>query len=168
MSLSTSVAVFFLMLLARAGLVLLIGCAFAALVWCALRFASAAATAGRWASRWVRSGAGRWGILLVVGFGALALAEGKLKLPEDKPFPQGKHSPGVVTFKHRPHIKTSATDCTGCHPKLFKITEAGRPVDQEPITHKRMKKGEACGACHNGTDASALDECDTCHATEDN
>jgi c(7)-type cytochrome triheme protein len=28
---------------------------------------------------------------------------------------------------------------------------------------ERMKKGELCGACHDGSKAFAVDECTSCH-----
>jgi c(7)-type cytochrome triheme protein len=165
MTLLVSIALFVVMLLARGAFLLLVACAFAGAVWCALRLAQGTAGAGRWAVQWVRAGGGRGLALLVLCFGALALAGGKLQLPEDAPLPQGKGSPGTVVFQHRPHVKAANPDCTQCHPRSWKITEAAATADGQPVTHARMEKGELCGACHDGKYVFAMDDCEMCHAS---
>ncbi len=92
-----------------------------------------------------------------------ATAVGTLhKLPTDYVFARGDGSPGPVTFSHGSHVDVKKPACVACHPRTFRITETGRPQDREAITHARMEKGAACGACH-GKSAFALDTCDTCH-----
>ena len=92
-----------------------------------------------------------------------AAAAGKLhRLPADYGFAQGEGSPGKVTFSHASHVDEKKPACLTCHPRVFRITEAGRPADKEPIHHARMEAGAACGACHGKT-AFGFDSCDTCH-----
>ena len=42
--------------------------------------------------------------------------------------------------------KERADKCTVCHVKVFKMKKEA----DAPLTMERMKKGELCGACHNG------------------
>jgi c(7)-type cytochrome triheme protein len=92
-----------------------------------------------------------------------ALAGGKLhRLPKDYPFPRGEGSPGAVTFSHASHVDEKKPACLACHPRVFRITEAGKPADREPIQHARMEAGAACGACH-GKAAFGFETCDNCH-----
>jgi c(7)-type cytochrome triheme protein len=92
-----------------------------------------------------------------------AVAAGKLhRLPTDYVFARSEGSPGPVTFSHASHVDDKKPACIACHPRTFRITETGRPQDREPITHARMEKGAACGACH-GKAAFGLDSCDNCH-----
>lgn len=99
---------------------------------------------------------------LLAGAGA-AVAAGKLhRLPNDYVFARSEGSPGPVTFSHGSHVDTAKPACVTCHPRLFRITETGRAWDREPITHARMEKGAACGACH-GKAAFGFDTCDACH-----
>lgn len=102
---------------------------------------------------------------LVVGILAAgaALAAGTLsKLPADYVFTQGDGSPGKVTFSHASHVDTAKPNCTSCHPKAFRILEAGKTATAEPILHKQMEAGAGCGSCHGKT-AFAFDSCDMCH-----
>jgi c(7)-type cytochrome triheme protein len=50
--------------------------------------------------------------------------------------------------------------CDACHDSLFKMEKGSTPITMEMID-----KGEACGACHNGTIAFGADYvyCDRCH-----
>jgi c(7)-type cytochrome triheme protein len=104
----------------------------------------------------------------VVAVGALfaatsALAGGKLqKLPTDYVFARGDGSPGPVTFSHDTHVDAGKPSCTTCHPKEFRILEAGRTRSREPFRHDRMEAGAACGACHGKT-AFGFDSCEMCH-----
>ena len=108
--------------------------------------------------------AGRCAAALALMAGAtLALAAGPLhRLPADYAFPQGDGSPGKVTFSHTSHVDSKKPECLTCHPRTFRITESGKPVDREPIKHSRMDAGAACGACH-GKAAFGFDSCDLCH-----
>jgi c(7)-type cytochrome triheme protein len=114
--------------------------------------------------RFERKGAVR----AVVAVGALlaatsALAGGKLqKLPPEYIFARGDGSPGPVTFSHESHVDAAKPSCTTCHPKEFRILEAGRTSAREPIRHDRMEAGAACGACHGKT-AFGFDSCEMCH-----
>ncbi len=83
---------------------------------------------------------------------------GDLRLPADFAIPMAKDSMGQVTFSHETHVDETAPNCLGCHLKTFRINEPTQ-LAGEDVAHK------ACGTCHNGEDASAIeDSCDTCHA----
>lgn len=94
-----------------------------------------------------------------------AIAASKLpNLPKDLTLPQDEESPGAVVFRHKTHVKAKDADCTVCHPSMWPI----RPGGTKPkVTHKAMKKGEYCGKCHDGEKAFGLDECDSCHTSEE-
>ncbi len=68
------------------------------------------------------------------------------KMPEAFTFPQGKDSPGPVTFDHAKHREAGNDKCTACHVKVFKFKKG----ETGPLTMAKMKAGEQCGACHNG------------------
>jgi len=68
------------------------------------------------------------------------------KLPEPFVFPQGKDSPGPVTFDHAKHRAAGLDKCTACHVKVFKMKKG----QTGPLTMEKMKAGDQCGACHNG------------------
>ncbi len=106
----------------------------------------------------------RWAVVLVGALAAgTAAAGGKLsRLPGDYIFARGDGSPGPVTFSHATHVDAAKPSCVTCHPKSFRILESGRTVTAEPIQHKHMEAGAACGACHGKT-AFGFDSCDTCH-----
>jgi c(7)-type cytochrome triheme protein len=107
-------------------------------------------------------------VRVVVSLGALivatsALAGGKLqKLPTDYVLPRGAESPGPVMFSHETHVDAAKPSCTTCHPREFRILEAGRTASRELIRHDRMEAGAACGACHGKT-AFGFDSCEMCH-----
>jgi len=99
----------------------------------------------------------------VLAAGTVAAAGGPLhRLPPDYVFARAEGDPGPVIFSHASHVDAKKPACLTCHPRVFRITETGRPQDREPITHARMDKGAACGACHGKT-AFALDSCENCH-----
>jgi c(7)-type cytochrome triheme protein len=104
---------------------------------------------------------------MVVGLIALAgsvAAQNLPKLPADITLPQSADSPGKVTFSHQNHIGFQGRpDCTTCHPKLAPILGQKAQGKRGAITHDKMIKGQACGACHNGKDAHNFDDCSTCH-----
>jgi c(7)-type cytochrome triheme protein len=96
--------------------------------------------------------------------GALAAAQNMPKLPPDLVLAQSGDSPGKVTFSHANHVGFQAkADCTACHPKLAPILKQKSTGKRDPITHAKMEKGQACGACHNGKVAHGFDDCSTCH-----
>lgn len=102
----------------------------------------------------------------VLALGAGALAEGLTRLPQAYQFPRSEKSPGAVTFRHKTHVQSGAPDCSTCHPRLFKINQAGATANGAPIQHAVMKKGAQCGACHDGDKAFGLDDCEQCHEAE--
>jgi c(7)-type cytochrome triheme protein len=94
----------------------------------------------------------------------VAVAQNLPKLPVDLTLPQTGDSPGKVVFSHQNHVGFQAkADCTACHPKLAPILHRTAQSRREPITHAKMLKGQACGACHNGKAAHGFDDCTTCH-----
>ena len=63
-----------------------------------------------------------------------------------------------ATFSHDAHVVGAQLGCRDCHPKLFLDTTRSKHV-----TMAQMKKGQSCGACHDGKRAPGLDDCNTCH-----
>jgi c(7)-type cytochrome triheme protein len=63
-----------------------------------------------------------------------------------------------ATFSHDAHVVKAKLGCRDCHPKLFLDTTRSKRV-----TMAQMKKGQSCGACHDGKRAPGLDDCSTCH-----
>lgn len=65
---------------------------------------------------------------------------------------------GKVVFSHAGHMKKPgiAGNCKSCHSAIF-------PMGRAPATMARMEKGGSCGACHNGRQAFALNDCARCH-----
>lgn len=92
----------------------------------------------------------RFGTLALVAGLALGLLSSpglaQQKLPDPFAFPQGKDSPGTVTFEHAKHKDAGVDKCTACHVKLFKMKKGQSGV----LTMDKMKAGESCGTCHNG------------------
>jgi c(7)-type cytochrome triheme protein len=97
---------------------------------------------------------------------ALAAHEAELALPADFAFHEGEGSPGKVTFSHETHVPRTVQNgpaCTSCHQaRGFALRQSGK-TRQEALSMARMQKGELCGSCHNGKQATALDECALCH-----
>jgi c(7)-type cytochrome triheme protein len=92
-----------------------------------------------------------------------ALAAGNLqRLPTDYAFPRGEGSPGPVIFSHASHVDAAKPSCSTCHPKTFRILEAGRTASRDPVKHERMEQGAACGSCHGKT-AFGFETCENCH-----
>ena len=107
------------------------------------------------------------GALLVLAAAACSVVlagQALPKLPPDVTLAGSPGSPGPVVFSHQSHVAVQAKpDCTVCHPALAPILHEAR---RQPITHARMEKGQACGACHNGRDAHGFDDCTTCHTAQ--
>lgn len=102
-------------------------------------------------------------VLLAVALAVAALAVDELKLPADVTYRSAESSPGPVVFSHATHAAFLDNRCLACHPEPFAIL---RPAGR--ITHEEMDAGRKCGICHNGTDASDVEEdCDSCHQSED-
>jgi len=103
-------------------------------------------------------------VLAVLVAAAPAIAQTLPKLPPDLTLPQSPDSPGKVVFSHQNHVGFQAKpDCTACHPRLAPILKPAAQAKRSPITHAKMEKGQACGACHNGKDAHGFEDCATCH-----
>ena len=88
------------------------------------------------------------------------------RLPKPILLPQGEDSPGQVTFQHESHVDAAKPTCLGCHPRRFPILRE-KALPKGAITHEKMLKGEACGACH-GKGKAAFDfedGCENCHAS---
>jgi len=95
----------------------------------------------------------------------LGLLDANLSLPDVFEFPVGDGSPGQVSFNHETHlprIETSARACATCHETSFSLRRRGQAL-AGPVTMERMRKGELCGACHDGAKAFAVDDCTSCH-----
>jgi c(7)-type cytochrome triheme protein len=107
-----------------------------------------------WASR-ISKGIAIAGVLAVA---AVAWAGSSGSVPGPYPIKKGERSPGQVTFNHSTHMKAETARCADCHPALWKES-----VPEEPMTHKRFRKGEQCGACHDGNKAFGMKECAKCH-----
>ena len=58
---------------------------------------------------------------LALGLLAPWPAGAQQKLPDPFGFPQGKDSPGTVTFDHAKHKDAGVDKCTACHVKVFKM-----------------------------------------------
>ncbi len=67
-----------------------------------------------------------------------------------------EESTGNVSFSHEVHI--GMFGCDDCHPDLF---AAQRGVNN--ATMEDMEGGASCGACHDGSGAFSIEECETCH-----
>ncbi len=61
-------------------------------------------------------------------------------------------------FSHDAHVVGAKLGCRDCHPKLYLDTARSPRVKMA-----QMKKGQSCGACHDGKRAVGLDACDKCH-----
>jgi c(7)-type cytochrome triheme protein len=99
---------------------------------------------------------------------AAASAHAQPKIPDPFAFPQGKDSPGVVTFDHAKHKAAGVDKCTACHTKVFKMKKGQTGA----LTMEKMKAGEQCGACHDGKaqvgtktvfTVTDKDKCAACH-----
>ena len=104
---------------------------------------------------------GMEGVLLLLLAGPLAAGEvpPALKLPPAVTYQAAEGSPGPVVFSHETHVPLADTRCVACHPALFSILRPTRGIN-----HEAMNAGRQCGACHDGSKASGVQEsCDHCH-----
>ena len=86
-----------------------------------------------------------------------------LSLPEPFFFSASEDSPGPVRFDHRDHVDPADIRCDACHPKLFRLTVPGTPVEGV-VAVARAPAGALCAACPAGERAfSTYDECELCH-----
>lgn len=67
-------------------------------------------------------------------------------------FPQARFAHWVHRIRYR---------CMACHPGLFQL-QAGA----DTLTMGEIRRGAACGACHNGREAFGLLECNRCHVAQ--
>ena len=94
----------------------------------------------------VRFGSAMLAMVVLLAVVTATTGGAQQKLPEPFAFPQGKDSPGPVTFDHAQHKAAGAEKCTDCHVKVFKMKKGQTGT----LTMEKMKAGEQCGACHNG------------------
>jgi c(7)-type cytochrome triheme protein len=99
-------------------------------------------------------------MVVTAGLGGAALAEGLPKLPPDFTFPQQDKGSGQgpVVFSHQTHVDAAKPSCAACHPKVFKLLQAGTKADGKPVDH------DGCATCH-GKDAFPMESCEMCHKT---
>jgi len=81
----------------------------------------------------------------------------ELRLPPEQRLADHADSPGPVIFRHATHVEFTDRNCLACHPAPFSLL--GR---HQVITHAEMEAGRACGSCHNGSDATGIDDSDAC------
>lgn len=65
------------------------------------------------------------------------------------PFPPARFSHWTHRIRYR---------CMACHPSVFDMRRAA-----DTLAMDDLRKGEACGLCHNGRAAFGLVECNRCH-----
>jgi c(7)-type cytochrome triheme protein len=95
--------------------------------------------------------------LTLAGGGAVYAALGDLVF-ERKGAPEGSASIKPSIFPHWVH--RARFRCYVCHPKIFEMRQGANDV-----TMDKIKKGQFCGACHNGRIAFNVEfqTCDRCH-----
>jgi c(7)-type cytochrome triheme protein len=94
------------------------------------------------------------GLVLLGALVAMALPA-RLRIPRLAPHPPG--APGVAAaFSHVGH---GPMPCYACHPSIFPQAPLG-------FSHREMRDGRYCGACHDGVGATAIEKmtCQDCHA----
>jgi c(7)-type cytochrome triheme protein len=103
-------------------------------------------------------------VLAALALATAAEAGDLPRLPKAIALPRGEDSPGQVTFNHDTHVDAARPDCVSCHPRLFPILKESA-LPGGAITHEKMEKGQACGACHSkGKKAFAFEDgCENCH-----
>jgi c(7)-type cytochrome triheme protein len=98
--------------------------------------------------------AGVMSVVMLVALAGLALPA-RLRIPPLAPHPTG--APGAAAaFSHVGHASMA---CYMCHPSVF-------PQALQGFTHREMRQGRYCGACHDGVTATAIEKmtCSGCHA----
>ena len=87
-------------------------------------------------------------------------ARAAFRMPADVALAQSADSPGAVVFPHSAHVDADAPDCVSCHGGGTPLLARGGSA-----THVDWHDGKHCGSCHNGRDATDLQEdCGKCHA----
>ena len=116
----------------------------------------------------VRFGSAMLALVVLLALVTATTGGAQPKQPEPFAFPQGKDSPGPVTFDHAQHKAAGVEKCTDCHVKVFKMKKG----QTGPLTMDKMKAGEQCGVCHDGrkkvadkTMFNVVDKanCEKCH-----
>ncbi len=111
---------------------------------------------------------GRWGVIAValIAFVMVTASSAKVAFSSAVPAmiemqkvdPEDGTAPTV--FPHWKHQR--AFGCYACHPTLFSTYK------KSTGTHKAMRRGKFCGACHDGILTFAHNsrdvECEVCHA----
>jgi len=98
--------------------------------------------------------------LLLLFFFIPGLCINALAVPQGQNLEWDSRGGGKVIFDGALHSAKGKV-CTDCHPRLFRMER-----NTTEMTMKKMFEGEACGACHNGTDAfdvRSLRTCKRCH-----
>jgi c(7)-type cytochrome triheme protein len=105
-------------------------------------------------SRRVLRLAGAVAVAMLVALAALALPA-RLRIPPLAPHPAGAPA-AAAAFSHTGH---ASMPCYMCHPSVF-------PQALQGFTHREMRQGRYCGACHDGVAAKAIEKmtCSGCHA----
>ena len=81
------------------------------------------------------------------------------KGPKPFAFKRGSDSPGLVTFRHAPHLGKSMT-CRSCHPRPFQMKGTAA------LPNGAMHEPSACGMCHDGKQSFSVEDdakCSRCH-----
>jgi c(7)-type cytochrome triheme protein len=87
-------------------------------------------------------------------------ARAAFRMPPDVAMPQSADSPGAVVFPHAAHVDADAPECVACHGR-------GTPIlaRSGPTPHADWHDASHCGACHDGKEATDIQEdCGKCHA----
>lgn len=66
-----------------------------------------------------------------------------------------------VVFSHELHVNSKGLKCTGCHYRMYQITQGSYKMDMNKLT-----KDAFCEKCHNGQKSFAVKEtknCGRCH-----
>lgn len=93
-------------------------------------------------------------LLAAVSLTAMALPE-RVRIPKLQPHPPGTPA-AAAAFSHGRH---AAMACYTCHPGIFPQALLG-------FSHREMRLGLYCGACHGTGEARAIEKmaCQECHA----
>lgn len=97
---------------------------------------------------------------LLVVLAALALTGEVVAAPPGTSVEYAGGPIGKVVFDGKVHAD-KGLKCNDCHTKIFQMKKGSTKM-----TMATMNKGEACGACHNGTKAfktSDASSCNRCH-----
>jgi len=81
----------------------------------------------------------------------------ELRLPPALRFNEAAGPDAVVLFRHETHFELVGERCTACHPRPFSILHATRKAP-----HVETDAGRSCGICHDGRQAFATSDQDSC------